>query len=73
MVEPASSYAAVSIALHFKQGMQSLRHEKAVSQGETNMRSLHLFPLSFDINVHAVPTRFQMEMTDLQYDTDLTF
>jgi hypothetical protein len=33
MVETASSYAAVSIALHFKQGTQSLRHEKAVSQG----------------------------------------
>jgi hypothetical protein len=33
MVEPASSYAAISIALHFKQGTQSLRHEKAVSQG----------------------------------------
>jgi len=33
MVEPASSYAAVSIALRFKQRTQPLRHEMVASQG----------------------------------------
>jgi hypothetical protein len=33
MVKPVSSYAAAGIAVGFKQGMQSLHHEKAVSSG----------------------------------------